>query len=308
MTDKMLKKYIENVYKLEKSLYSQNLLYGKLNDLKENLEYYEGDDFIEEYSTYGLLFDRFNDFYDEPTDFFYMLIGFPVIGAVCGALIGAVFGNFIIGAIAGAVLGLVVFIGVNIYCLMSGIIKERDINRKNREIRSKNEVIANDNEVYIGIARQRAILVANEMEKIENIYADTKETLAQYYDKGIIYHKYRNFIAVSSFYDYFCSGRCSTLEGHEGAYNIYESERRLDKICDKLDDIIDHLESIERNQYMLFSAIQNCESATEKLTNFIGNLDNSLQNIENSNEIIAYNSAITAENTETLKWLRVFER
>lgn len=308
MTSKMLKKYIENVYKLEKSLYNQNLLYGKLNDLKESLEYYEGDDLIEESSKSGLLFDRFNDFFDEPSDFIYIMLGTPVIGAVCGALIGAVFGNFIIGAIAGAVVALAVFIGVNIYCLVSGIIKIRDISRKNREIRSENEIIENENEVYVEIARQRAILVANEMEKIEDIYADTKETLDQYYNIGIIYHKYRNFIAVSSFYDYFCSGRCSKLEGHEGAYNIYENERRLDKICDKLDDIIEHLESIERNQYMLFSAIQSCKFTTEKLADFIGNLDNSLQNIENSNEIIAYNSAITAENTETLKWLRVFER
>ena len=41
-------------------------------------------------------------------------------------------------------------------------------------------------------------------------------------------------VMVCSLYEYVCSGRCDTLAGHEGAYNIWEMEIRLDKIVTQL--------------------------------------------------------------------------
>mgnify|MGYP001864484039 FL=1 len=76
------------------------------------------------------------------------------------------------------------------------------------------------------------------------------------YDKNIIFPKYRRLPLVCSLYEYFCSGRCSTLEGHEGAYNILEMEIRLDRIITQMDMVITRLESIRDGQYVLYSAIQ----------------------------------------------------
>ena len=73
------------------------------------------------------------------------------------------------------------------------------------------------------------------------------------YSLDVIFPKYRNIIAVSSFYEYLLSGRCDKLEG---AYNIFESELRMNLIINKIDDVIKHLEKIEQHQYMLYSAIQ----------------------------------------------------
>ena len=124
--------------------------------------------------------------------------------------------------------------------------------------------------------------------------------MGQYYQKGIIYQKYRNFIAVSSFYEYLESGRCSTLEGHEGAYNIFENEIRQNLILTKLDEIIVELKNIQRNQYMLYTAI---EQSNRKLDKYNKNM----MTLKENSEITAYNSSITAQNSEFLTWLEIWK-
>ena len=84
------------------------------------------------------------------------------------------------------------------------------------------------------------------------------ERLQIIYQKNIIFQKYRNLTMVSSLYEYICAGRCIELEGHEGAYNILETEIRLDHIILQLDKVIAQLEQIKQNQFMLYSAVQKC--------------------------------------------------
>ena len=86
------------------------------------------------------------------------------------------------------------------------------------------------------------------------------------YSLDVIFPKYRNIIAVSSFYEYLLSGRCDKLEGAEGAYNIFESELRMNLIINKIDDVIKHLEKIEQHQYMLYSAIQENNKQVNQLS------------------------------------------
>ncbi|HIW25717.1 MAG TPA: hypothetical protein H9688_06470 [Firmicutes bacterium] len=87
------------------------------------------------------------------------------------------------------------------------------------------------------------------------------------YDKNIIFPKYRRLSLVCSLYEYFCSGRCSTLEGHEGAYNILEMEIRLDRIITQMDMVITRLESIRDGQYVLYSAIQDSNRKYGEIVN-----------------------------------------
>ena len=53
-------------------------------------------------------------------------------------------------------------------------------------------------------------------------YESTIELLNNYYDKNIIYPKYRDLVALCMIYEYLVSGRCLTLEGRNGAYNKYD--------------------------------------------------------------------------------------
>ncbi len=52
------------------------------------------------------------------------------------------------------------------------------------------------------------------------------------------------------FMNILCQGRCVAFEGHEGAYNIYENEIRLNVVIQKLDDVIQKLDQIQDNQYI----------------------------------------------------------
>ena len=75
--------------------------------------------------------------------------------------------------------------------------------------------------------------------------------------KGLImWASARDFVAVSSFYEYISSGRCETLEGPNGAYNLYENEIRMNTVIEKLNNVIESLEEIKQNQFMIYSAIQ----------------------------------------------------
>lgn len=106
----------------------------------------------------------------------------------------------------------------------------------------------------IELAKKAALEPSIRAMQLQN--ATSRETLRKIYDRGIIFPKYRNLIMMCSIYEYFCSGRCTTLEGHEGAYNILEMEIRLDRIITQLDKVITQLGAIQQSQYMLYSAIQ----------------------------------------------------
>lgn len=135
----------------------------------------------------------------------------------------------------------------------------------------------------------RKLLVDTLQEKIgktQSILAGVNRELKKAYSYDVIYPTYRNLIAISSFYDYLYSGRCDTLEGHEGAYNIYGNESRLDKIITRLDDIKYKLDSIRYNQHSLYRAMEGTKS-------LIGNLESSLASATSQLGKISQETSIT---------------
>ena len=105
--------------------------------------------------------------------------------------------------------------------------------------------------------------------------------------------------AICSLYEYISSGRCDTLEGQAGAYNLYEMELRQNVIIGQLEKVISQLESIKNNQYMLYSKLNEANHT-------INCISSQLNNVENNSNIAAYHSQITAENTEFMKWFNMF--
>lgn len=93
----------------------------------------------------------------------------------------------------------------------------------------------------------------------------SRQNLEKMYSYNVVFPKYRNYVMVSSLYEYLCAGRCTTLEGHEGAYNILELEIRLDRIITRLDDILRNLAAIQANQYTLYSCLQDSNRKIDKL-------------------------------------------
>ena len=146
-----------------------------------------------------------------------------------------------------------------------------------------------------------ASLLEKEITEAETVLSEAYLQRNNFYDLDIIFSKYRNPVALASFYEYLMAGRCSTLEGAGGAYNIYENEIHLNQITSKLDQILDSLEEIKQNQYIIYSELRKMNSSLELLNTAMDNAIESINQIEsNTNEIgnklgvIAHNSDVTA--------------
>lgn len=130
----------------------------------------------------------------------------------------------------------------------------------------------------------------------------------QLYNANIIFNKYRNLVALSTFYEYLMSGRCDVLEGASGAYNLYESELRANIIIAQLNNVVESLETIKENQYMIYDAIQTTNTSLRRLESTMNVAAKSLRVIEAkaetmtqymsriaaNSDVIAHNSAVTA--------------
>ena len=133
---------------------------------------------------------------------------------------------------------------------------------------------------------------------------NTKILLAQLYSLDIIYHKYRNIVAVASILEYLESGSCTTLEGHEGAYYKFDGEYILNKIRDDLNMImvnqelmLNELKEIKRVNYMLYSALNETNSNIARLTGAVNNMNDAMASHQ---EAIEFNTRCTANATRTL--------
>lgn len=165
-------------------------------------------------------------------------------------------------------------------------------------VQKDNERVDNENK-QIQIIQSRI----NELEAQKNA---TSEALGKLYALGIIYPKYQALVPVVMFCEYIEAGRCSQLEGHEGAYNIYESELRQNIIIAKLNDVINRLEQIKDNQWMLYTAIQRGNQKVDQLCSATYESAKRLEGIQNNAAISAENSRITAQNTRILAEIETY--
>lgn len=83
-----------------------------------------------------------------------------------------------------------------------------------------------------------------------------EKALQEAYAENVIFPKYRNFVAISAINEYLLSGRCDKLDGANGAYNLYEMELRQNVVISQLSSIVDNLEGIRENQFMLYEELQ----------------------------------------------------
>ncbi len=154
-----------------------------------------------------------------------------------------------------------------------------------------------------------------ELSRLKSQLAQSRANLQKLYSLNVIFPKYRNLPMLCSLYEYICAGRCTTLEGHEGGYNILESEMRLDRIVTQMDSVLSNLSRIQQNQYLLHATMQDSVrrtdqliSSTNKMIASAGSMASALSSQSKSLEDIQKNSAITAycleENRKELEYMK----
>lgn len=155
--------------------------------------------------------------------------------------------------------------------------------------------------------KKRKIYEENSREittKLNSNLSETERILKSYYDKDIIFGKYRNLVAMTTMYEYFASGRCTELEGPNGAYNLFEQETRQNVIITNLQDINQHLGDIKNNQYVLYQAMNQGLETMNNISADISAMANSVKSIEQASQITAYFAEISAKN-ETFQSLSI---
>ena len=149
-------------------------------------------------------------------------------------------------------------------------------------------------------AKAAKMLLDQEIETAENLLMKTYAARNELYSYEIVFGKYRNSVALSSFYEYLISGRCTALEGADGAYNIFEREIRENRIIAQLDTVISSLDDIKANQYMIYQEMQTMNSL---LTNMSSTMDKALTSIRgieaNTTQMNEYMERV-AENTDVI--------
>ncbi len=173
----------------------------------------------------------------------------------------------------------------------------------NEIIKYKNKVKMNDKEYQSNLVK--ASILEEEKEDLISKRNQAKQYLNRVYDEDILFSKYRNMVAVLTIHEYFLSGRCEQLKGYEGAYNLYENEIRQNIIISSLQIIINSLEQIKQNQYMLYQAIKETQSRIESLSYEFSNISQDIGDIKNNSQISAYNSQIAADNSKILSYLQL---
>lgn len=80
-----------------------------------------------------------------------------------------------------------------------------------------------------------------------------------------IHPQYKGLVPISVIHGYFDTGRASSLTGHEGAYNLYESEKLQGIIINKLSDLDSSIAKLNNSMYYVGEAIENCNRTLEQL-------------------------------------------
>lgn len=246
--------------------------------------------------------DSFETFFSIP-----MFIG-VIIGAIAGlasgdnifdkawGLVSDGFSGGVIGAVAGVIVSLIAYAS-NKTAQKSG---------EKRALQEYKIAKAQDNKRVVAEREQ-----ANKLALVKNTVIERKrkthELLEHYYSKDILYPTYHNMAAVCSICGYLKSGRCVQLQGHEGAYNLYENERRLDRIVERLDEVVVRLDEIKNNQFMLYSAIQQGNQTVNQILTETYRQSQLQEFSAQQNAITAYNSSIIANEVSMSNWLKAYE-
>lgn len=153
--------------------------------------------------------------------------------------------------------------------------------------------------------KARKQLLDEEIKNTEVLLEQAIKCKNQLYSVNIVFGKYRNLVAMSSIYEYLTAGRCTTLEGTNGAYNLYESELRANIIIGQLNNVLDSLETIKQQQYKIFTVMKDVEMELfrlnrtgEKAVAALGKISVGTQNMEQYMRKVAANSDIIAHNSE----------
>ena len=141
-------------------------------------------------------------------------------------------------------------------------------------------------------------IIEQEIETAEDTLKKTFAARNELYAFNVIFGKYRDLVCLATFYEYLMAGRCTTLEGANGAYNLYEAEVRANTIISKLSEIVTSLEQIQKNQYTIYSQLKHMNAQLSSIDRSLKTACTAILDIREDTAQIARNTRVIAYNTE----------
>lgn len=139
----------------------------------------------------------------------------------------------------------------------------------------------------------RIKLVKDEIKQAKQLLKKLIVVRNSLYSLDIVFEKYRNYVAVATFYEYILSGRCDTLKGSNGAYNLYENEIRMNTVISQLEQVIESLKSIKKCQYMLYISISDMNEELKEL-------NCTMDKIASYTKSISFDSSVTIKKLSSI--------
>ena len=87
------------------------------------------------------------------------------------------------------------------------------------------------------------------------------------------------------------------MKGPHGAYNLYEDEVRKDTVISQLNLVIENLEQIKQNQYMLYQQVKKISDFSSEINKELRTIQGYAVELTELTTLNTYYSALTANNT-----------
>ena len=145
--------------------------------------------------------------------------------------------------------------------------------------------------------KQDKIKINKISQQIEQLYqgrAMARSQRQRLYDMNIIHKDYRNLVKISKMYEFFDIGICNELEGGLGAYAKCREEMKWDSMYDLLVEIKNDVTQLKGICYSLYNGISQSNRRLDALCDGMNQTLQSLSAIEHNSELAAYNSEIAA--------------
>ncbi len=221
-------------------------------------------------------------------------------------IIGALFkDSFWVSMLMAAGISIGGAVVINVISFVIKIIYDMVVNKpklkiKKEEYNKECEKIDEENNNQLVLYQGEKDIIDGRLECINKDLEDTEKTLKKYYDLDVIYPKYRNLIAITTFIEYLESGRCKSLYGYTGCYNVYEQELRQNVIIGKLDQVLVKLDEIKKAQYATFLAIQMSNAIQSAFVNTCNDMLNEQKRANAAIEAEAQDMKIIKRNNEIM--------
>lgn len=218
----------------------------------------------------------------------------------------------LINAVGGLVIGGIIF-GPIAYVIRRHKEEQRleaefqsRIQKYDAEVKKENTRLANE--------RAKRTALAREINTLKTRLSQAKNTLLDAYSYNILSPEYQNIYAVSSIHGYLAKGRTHCLQfneqtGDQGAYNLYESERRLDRIITNTEEILERLDYVMQYQQDLAIGLNDASKRIESLCSNVNTqlkkISGSVANIAQNQSVIAYNTECAARELEFMNWMNI---